>query len=179
MSAHDICSGRQNLPSGMHLKRWRMTHGPREARVRSIHGFRSTTRFRRVREATRWRPSPTRLLVSRPVSLLGVRTADLSRKPARHRDVSAGPRAQALPCGLPRQGLAEHIDSLLQLHAEGFVGVELEQTVYALDSTTIDLCLSLFPWARFRRHKAAVKMHTLLDLHGSIPTFIRITEGKT
>jgi len=42
-----------------------------------------------------------------------------------------------------------------------------------LDSTTIDLCLSLFPWARFRRHKAAVKMHTLLDLHGSIPTFIR------
>jgi IS4 transposase len=48
-----------------------------------------------------------------------------------------------------------------------------------LDSTTIDLCLSLFPWARFRRHKAAVKMHTLLDLHGSIPTFIRITEGKT
>ncbi len=109
MSAHDISSGRQNLPSGMHPKRWRMTHGPGEARVRSIHGLRSTTRFRRVREAIRWRPSPTRLLVSRPVSLLGVRTADLSRKPARHRDVSAGPRAQALPCGLPRQGLAEHI----------------------------------------------------------------------
>ena len=51
--------------------------------------------------------------------------------------------------------------------------------MYALDSTTIDLCLSLFPWAKFRQHKAAVKMHTLLDLHGSIPTFIRITEGKT
>jgi IS4 transposase len=47
-----------------------------------------------------------------------------------------------------------------------------------LDSTTIDLCLSLFPWARFRQHKAAVKMHTLLDLHGNIPTFIRITDGK-
>jgi len=47
-----------------------------------------------------------------------------------------------------------------------------------LDSTTIDLCLSLFPWARFRKHKAAVKMHTLLDLHGNIPTFIRVTEGK-
>lgn len=50
-------------------------------------------------------------------------------------------------------------------------------TVYALDSTTVDLCLSLFPWARFRKHKAAVKMHTLLDLRGSIPTFISISDG--
>ena len=49
--------------------------------------------------------------------------------------------------------------------------------MYALDSTTIDLCLSLFPWAKFRRRKAAVKMHTLLDLHGNIPTFIRVTSG--
>jgi hypothetical protein len=65
------------------------------------------------------------------------------------------------------------------LYADDPVGVELNENLYALDSTTIDLCLSLFPWARFRRHKAAVKMHTLLDLHGSIPTFIRITEGKT
>jgi transposase len=65
------------------------------------------------------------------------------------------------------------------LYADDPLGVELDQNLYALDSTTIDLCLSLFPWARFRRHKAAVKMHTLLDLHGSIPTFIRITEGKT
>jgi transposase len=65
------------------------------------------------------------------------------------------------------------------LYADDPMGVELNQNLYALDSTTIDLCLSLFPWARFRRHKAAVKMHTLLDLHGNIPTFIRITEGKT
>jgi hypothetical protein len=64
------------------------------------------------------------------------------------------------------------------LYAHDPIGVDLDQTLYALDSTTIDLCLSLFPWARFRQHKAAVKMHTLLDLHGSIPTFIRITEGK-
>lgn len=56
--------------------------------------------------------------------------------------------------------------------------VELEQTVYALDSTTIDLCLSLFPWARFRKRKAAVKLHTLLDLRGNIPSFIKITDGK-
>src|ERR1017187_2581824 len=58
------------------------------------------------------------------------------------------------------------------------IGVELDQGLYALDSTTIDLCLSLFPWAKFRKHKAAVKMHTLLDLHGNIPTFISITSGK-
>src|SRR5208337_424202 len=64
------------------------------------------------------------------------------------------------------------------LHAHDPIGVDLDQSLYALDSTTIDLCLSLFPWARFRQHKAAVKMHTLLDLHGNIPTFIRITEGK-
>ena len=64
------------------------------------------------------------------------------------------------------------------LYAHDPIGVDLDQTLYALDSTTIDLCLSLFPWAGFRKHKAAVKMHTLLDLHGNIPTFIRITAGK-
>lgn len=63
------------------------------------------------------------------------------------------------------------------LYIEEEFGVELDQTVYALDSTTIDLCLSLFPWARFRKHKAGIKLHTLLDLRGNIPTFIRITEA--
>lgn len=58
------------------------------------------------------------------------------------------------------------------------IGMDLDRSLYALDSTTIDLCLSLFPWATFRKHKAAVKMHTLLDLHGNIPTFISITAGK-
>ena len=64
------------------------------------------------------------------------------------------------------------------LYARDPIGVDLDQSLYALDSTTIDLCLSLFPWAKFRRRKAAVKMHTLLDLRGNIPTFIRITDGK-
>jgi hypothetical protein len=64
------------------------------------------------------------------------------------------------------------------LYASEPMGVDLDQSVYALDSTTIDLCLSLFPWAKFRTHKAAVKIHTLLELHGNIPTFISITEGK-
>jgi hypothetical protein len=64
------------------------------------------------------------------------------------------------------------------LHARDPIGVDLSQSLYALDSTTIDLCLSLFPWAKFRKHKAAVKLHTLLDLHSNIPTFISITDGK-
>ena len=70
------------------------------------------------------------------------------------------------------------IDIARKLYAEEDFAVELQQAAYALDSTTIDLCLSLFPWAKFRKHKAAVKLHTLMDLRGSIPTFIRITDGK-
>jgi transposase len=64
------------------------------------------------------------------------------------------------------------------LYAQEPLGLELTETVYALDSTTIDLCLNLFPWARFRRTKGAIKLHTLLDLRGSIPTFIAISQGK-
>jgi len=64
------------------------------------------------------------------------------------------------------------------LYADDSFGVELAQTVYALDATTIDLCLALFPWAEFRKHKGAVKLHTLLDLRGSIPTVVIITHGK-
>ncbi len=65
-----------------------------------------------------------------------------------------------------------------KLYSQDSFAVELEQTVYALDTTTIDLCLSVFPWAHFRHAKAAVKMHTLLDLRGNIPTFIHISDGK-
>jgi transposase len=74
---------------------------------------------------------------------------------------------------------AQHLVGVARpLHVEDCMGVDLDHSLYALDSTTIDLCLSLFPWAKFRQHKGAVKMHTLLDLHGNIPTFIRITDGK-
>ena len=66
-----------------------------------------------------------------------------------------------------------------RLYAGDSFGVELEETVYALDSTTISLCLSLFPWAHFRRTKGAIKLHTLLDLRGSIPSFLRITEARS
>jgi transposase len=65
-----------------------------------------------------------------------------------------------------------------KLYTKDPLGVDLEQTVYAFDSTTIDLCLSLFPWAQFRRRKAAIKLHTLIDLRGNIPCFVHISNGK-
>lgn len=70
------------------------------------------------------------------------------------------------------------INEARQIYVDDDFGLELENTVYALDSSTIDLCLSVFPWARFRQTKAAIKLHTLLDLRGDIPTFIWITDGK-
>jgi hypothetical protein len=74
---------------------------------------------------------------------------------------------------------AQHlINTARELYANDDFGVELDETVYALDASTIDLCLSVFPWARFRKSKGAVKLHTLLDLRGNIPSFISITDGK-
>jgi len=77
---------------------------------------------------------------------------------------------------------AEFAQTLIQTARKLYINeefdFELENTAYALDSSTIDLCLSVFPWAHFRRTKAAIKLHTLLDLRGNIPTFIHITDGK-
>ncbi len=77
---------------------------------------------------------------------------------------------------------ADFAQSLIQtarhLYSDEDLGLELNNTVYALDATTIDLCLSVFPWAHFRQAKAAIKLHTLLDLRGNIPTFIHISDGK-
>ena len=75
---------------------------------------------------------------------------------------------------------AQHLIHIARgIHADDALpGLDVKDTVYALDSSTIDLCLSLFPWARFRKTKGAVKLHTLLDLHGNIPAFIHISDGK-
>ena len=77
---------------------------------------------------------------------------------------------------------AEFAQSLIKiarsLYADTELGVDLKNTVYALDASTIDLCLSVFPWALFRKTKSAVKLHTLLDLRGNIPSFIHISDGK-
>jgi len=70
------------------------------------------------------------------------------------------------------------IQKARDLYAQDDFGVVLDQAAYVFDSTTIDLCLSLFPWAHFRKRKGAIKLHTLMDLHGSIPCFIRVTEGN-
>ena len=75
---------------------------------------------------------------------------------------------------------AQHLIAIARpLYIDEPLGIDLDATVYAFDATTIDLCLSMYPWAPFRRAKGAIKLHTLLDLRGSIPSFIRITDGKT
>ena len=75
---------------------------------------------------------------------------------------------------------AQHLIAMARpLYAKEPMAIDLDATVYAFDATTIDLCLSVYPWAPFRAHKAAIKLHTLLDLRGSIPTFIHISDGKT
>ena len=74
---------------------------------------------------------------------------------------------------------AQHLIRIARrLYVDELFGVDLKETVYALDSTTIDLCLTLFPWAPFRSTKAAIKLHTLIDLRGNIPSFIHISDGK-
>ena len=74
---------------------------------------------------------------------------------------------------------AQHLIGIARrLYADDPLALELDDTVYALDSTTIDLCLSVFPWAPFRSSKAVIKLHTLLDLRGNIPSFIFISDGK-
>jgi len=75
---------------------------------------------------------------------------------------------------------AQHLIAMARpLYSQDPMAIDLDATVYAFDATTIDLCLSVYPWAPFRAHKAAIKLHTLLDLRGSIPTFIHISDGKT
>jgi hypothetical protein len=140
----------------------------------------------------RWSLSQESVLLG-SVSRDGVRAVDLPRESPRHRSVPSVGRRQ-FRGKVARSTLVDAKESrdwrmyadfaqvliaiARPLYVHDPIGVDLDQSLYALDSTTIDLCLSLFPWAKFRKHKAAVKMHTLLDLHGNIPTFIRITDGK-
>src|SRR6266478_789806 len=92
------------------------------------------------------------------------------------RDIEACLRS--VPSKLYHMGFRGKVSRSTLADANESLGFDLDNTVYALDSTTIDLCLSVFPWARFRAHKAAIKLHTLLDLRGPIPTFIEVSEGK-
>ena len=134
----------------------------------------------------------------RAVSRHGLRSTDLPREPARHRSLSLGASRPSFTTWASgrrsRSTLADANENARLAHLRRIrpapdrtgpdalrrrsLGVDLENTAYALDSTTIDLCLSVFPWAPFRTTKAAVKMHTLLDLRGNIPSFIHISDGK-
>jgi hypothetical protein len=136
--------------------------------------------------------------MSGPVPLHGLCTIDLSRKSPRYRGMSPCNAIETVSHGHPwkvsRSTLAdanenrdwriyaEFAQKLIHiargLYVNDTFGVELAQTAYALDSTTIDLCLSLFPWAWFRKRKGAVKLHALLDLRGNIPSFIWVTRGN-
>jgi hypothetical protein len=136
--------------------------------------------------------------LSRPVPLHGLRAADLSREPALIEACLRVENSKLYHLGfcspVARNTLAnanatrdwriycDFVQSLIgtarRLYADEAFGLDLKDTVYALDATTIDLCLSVFPWAPFRSTKAAVKLHTLLDLRGNIPSFIFISDGK-
>jgi Transposase DDE domain len=136
--------------------------------------------------------------MQRTVSSNGLRADDVSRELARYRGVPWNATIKAIRHGLrdpiARSTLADanevrdwriwaDIAAVLirrarKLYVHDDIGLDLANTVYALDSTTIDLCLSLFAWAHSRSTKAAVKLHTLLDLRGPIPSFIHISDGK-
>jgi len=144
------------------------------------------TTFGRIRGTVRWRPLREVTALRRAFSCHGFCAAYLSRKSPGHRSLSVRSSFEALPHGfrapIRRTTLSDAneardwriyadfaqvlIRQARKLYASETLGVELSETVYALDSTTIDLCLSVFPWARFRSAKAAVKLHTLLDLRG-------------
>ena len=140
-----------------------------------------------------WRRSPgPDAFLRRAIPVHGLRPADLPGKPERHRDLPLGPRIETLSHGLPPAGPALDAGRCQRKARLAYpcgvwpsgssprrgrctsdeeLGLDLTNTVYALDSTTIALCLSVFPWAHFRTTKAAVKMHTLLDLRGNISEF--------
>ena len=161
--------------------------------------FLPRTQIPPMRSSLRRRTTCADLLLLGSVPLHGLRAIDLSREPARHRDLPACAWQQTLPRRHSRQPLAQHagrrqrktrLAHLCRFRAgphrpgaANFITTTASasiwnKTAYAFDSTTIDLCLSLFPWAQFRRHKSAVKLHTLIDLRGNIPCFIHITSGR-
>ena len=175
-----------------------MAHGYWETNLCPSHGFSTGIRIPSMCPTIPWSLQDEEFFMLGSVPLHGLCAAHISRKFVRYRGLpSLGP-AETLPHGYPEQSLSQYpgsrqpvrnwqiyadfaqilIGRARRLYANDSFGVELNQTAYALDSTLIDLCLSLFPWAKFRKHKGAVKLHTLLDLRGSIPSIVLITHGK-
>jgi hypothetical protein len=169
---------------------------PRQAGVRSADAASSVDHLPPLRRPLSGRVQSEVILVPGSVSVHGLRAVDASREPSGHY-IEVCLRAQrpklyhlGIRSAVARNTLANAnavrdwriyadfaqrlIGIARPLYAQDPFGVDLQETVYALDTTTIDLCLSVFPWALFRSAKAAIKLHTLLDLRGNIPTFIHI-----
>jgi hypothetical protein len=165
----------------------------------SINGFSFLIRVSPMCRTLQWQLQNKEFLLLGPVSMHGLCPVDLSGKSQGYRDLPSSIHTRALSHGHSRESFSKytgtrqsslrlaHIRRLCpspfirqaqELYVNEPFGLELDQTVYALDATMIDLCLSLFPWAHFCKTKGAIKLHTLLDLRGSIPTIIFITHGK-
>jgi len=158
----------------------------------------SRTGIQQMRSSLSRRIPHSNLFLFRSIPLHGLRSTDLSGESSRHRNMPAGHAAQALSCRDQGQSFSKYlgrcerkrdwriyadfahvlIGMARELYVDEDFGLQITEAAYALDSTTIDLCLSLFPWASFRQHKGAIKLHTEMDLRGSIPCVIRITHGK-
>src|SRR5262245_13795248 len=169
-----------------------------QADLCAVDGASATDNLPSLCGALRWPSQDQAFHLFGSIPVDGVCATDLSREPQRYRGVSSRAVLQALSLGLSQHRGAntlananatrdwriycEFAQRLItmarRLYANEPFGVDLKETVYALDATTIDLCLSVFPWAPFRSTKAAIKLHTLLDLRGSIPSFIHISDGK-
>lgn len=171
----------------------------RQTRFRTGSGFPASAYISSLRSTLRRQPLHQKFQLSGSISLHGICPVSLPGKLTRYRGLPQSTTQQAYHMGMRSKTVArstlananekrdwrifaDFAQSLIQvarpLYADEDLGLQLDSTVYALDSTTIDLCLSVFPWARFRQTKAAVKLHTLLDLQGNIPTFIHISDGK-
>ena len=190
-------SGQNGAIVGPGIIAWSWDDAYGKTDLRAAHGAFAADGIRALRCSVQREPQGSELHLHGPVPLHGVRPAHVSRESAGHRSVPALAAREALPHGHSRSGIAplananatrdwriyadfaqRLIGIARRLYINEPFGVDLANTAYALDSTTIDLSLSLFPWAPFRTTKAAVKMHTLLDLRGNIPSFIHISDGK-
>ena len=151
-----------------------------------------------MRRALPFELSDQNLFTSRSIFEHGVCAINVSRKLARYRSLFTAHEAKLYHLGIrghvARSNLGDanekrdwriyrdfansFIAQARRLYADDVFAVDLDNTVYALDTTTIDLSLKVFPWAHFRKAKAAVKMHTQIDLRGNIPSFIHVSDGK-
>jgi len=182
-------------PSGNTRKE--MTHVHRQTDIFTSHGLYAHSHISPLRRSLSRRPQCPKLYMPRPISLYGLCSIDIPGEPPRYRSLSSCPTAEVVPHGHSR--LSSKVKSRRRQRTAGLANIcrpcpfidchgantlqqrtiiDLQQTVYALDATTIDLCLSMFPWAPFRQSKAAIKLHTLLDLRGNIPTFIYISDAE-